>query len=199
MKLDRIAYRLRQFWSAVQAVPDPADLELAKTYLNAAQTNLFLSMQVSEQAHSLQVFKQLYNHAQIVPGDVSLASSAQQPDLLVAALLHDVGKSRHPLHLWERVIVVLAKAVAPERSRRWGGGQAADSAGLDIPPGVSAWRRPFVIAEQHPRWGAEMAAAAGVSQITASLISRHQQKSTAEPVSLEDRLLVELQAADRIY
>jgi putative nucleotidyltransferase with HDIG domain len=107
------------------------------------------------------------------------------PDLLAAALLHDIGKARAPLSLWERVVIVLGKALFPERARRWGDGQ---------PRG---WRRPFVIAAHHPDWGAEMAAEAGVSPLAASLIRRHQSPLESKPAaSPQDHLLEILQAAD---
>ena len=67
------------------------------------------------------------------------------PDLLAAALLHDVGKSRFPLRLWERVLIVSLKAFFPDRATRWGVGAA------------KGWRRALVVAAQHPTWGAEMA------------------------------------------
>jgi hypothetical protein len=106
------------------------------------------------------------------------------PDLLVAALLHDVGKSRYPLHLWERVLIVLVKALFPTRAKRWGAG---------APFG---WRRPFVIAEQHPAWGAEMATRAGASPLTVELICKHQHPSPSESQSEVEALLQKLQAVD---
>jgi hypothetical protein len=65
-------------------------------------------MQESEQAHALRVL-----HALLEQGE-------EHPDLSVAALLHDVGKSRFPLKLWERVLIVLGQAFFPERAARWG-------------------------------------------------------------------------------
>lgn len=182
MKLERITYRVSQFREAIWAAPEPADLELAQTYLNPAQMELFARMHASEQAHSLRVFKQLLNEP---------LKDEIDHDLLVAALLHDVGKSRHPLSLWERVVVVLTKSMFPRQSSRWGAGALADD---DIER--LNWRRPFIIAVQHPCWGAEMAAAAGSSPLAATLILRHQTIISAEAVTLEDRLLKRLQAAD---
>jgi len=113
----------------------------------------------------------------------------EQPDLLAAALLHDVGKSDHPLHIWERVVIVLGKAFFPGQVRRWGQGEP------------TGWRRPFVVAEQHPAWGADMAAEAGASPTTATLIRHHQdllvasgsQDTPPSPITL---LLLPLQALD---
>ena len=35
----------------------------------------------------------------------------ENPDLLTAALLHDSGKTRTPLRIWERVVVVIVNAI----------------------------------------------------------------------------------------
>jgi len=69
--------------------------------------------------------------------------------------------------------VVLVKNLLPGTFQRWG-------ASGDI----LGWKRIFVVAEQHPAWGAEMAALAGASQLTVNLIRRHQERSS--PVSKAD-------------
>ena len=192
MMLERVGYRARQFWAAVRAAPDPADLELAQQYLTAGQMELFLSMQPSEQAHSLQVFKQLCRQA----GDMPEQIQKHYPDLLVAGLLHDVGKICQPLHLWERVLIVLVRAIFPHKVQQWG--RTQDGAGVE--PGDKAarpgWRRPFIVAEQHPRWGADLAAQAGVSPLAVALILHHQRKTIAPPATLEERFLHQLQSVD---
>jgi hypothetical protein len=183
MKREQITYRVGQFRKAVGAAPNPADLTLAQTYLDPAQMDLFLRMRPGEQAHSLRVLKHLIYEPR---------TDEDNHDLLVAALLHDVGKSRYPLSLWERVFIVLMKSLLPEQFRRWGVESATKDGRLD---GLD-WHRPFVIAEQHPRWGAEMASAAGASPLTTSLILRHQDIIDSDPLTLEDSLLKRLQAAD---
>lgn len=112
-------------------------------------------------------------------------------DLLAAALLHDVGKCCHPLRLWERVVIVLAKSLFPKRVKSWGEGEPF------------GWKRAFVVAEQHPSWGAELAARAGASPMTVSLIRRHQdlledrsRVQTVQDFSSEDGLLYLLQVCD---
>lgn len=171
----RLLYRARQLWLAWRAVPNDGDLELARGALSPALMALFMGMQPGEQAHSLHIFHRLRR------------SGVTHPDLLAAALLHDVGKSLHPLRLWERVLIVLGKAAFPGKVRLWG--QAS--------PG--GWQRAFVVAEQHPAWGAEMAARAGASPLAAALIRRHQDSLSPGPAaveSLEYRLLYHLQLLD---
>jgi putative nucleotidyltransferase with HDIG domain len=139
---------------------------------------LFLKLQPNEQAHSLHIYRQLRNQNSV------------DDDLLVAALLHDVGKAYYPLRPWERAWIVLAKAVSPARVAQWGRAE---------PRG---WKRPFVIAEQHAAWGAEMAARAGASPTAVNLIRRHQQPISPPalkgfaPASREDQLLYRLQLLD---
>lgn len=155
-------YRVRQFWSALFASPKEADLDLARQTLSDKQMALFARMQPGEQAHSLKVFKKLHVLSRQGSALAGIAES-QVRELFVAALLHDVGKTVAPLRLWERVLIVLVNAVWPEKVREWGTGFA--------PKG---WRRPFVIAVQHPAWGVELAETAGTSSLALNLIRRHQ-------------------------
>jgi len=136
---------------------------------------LFCRMQTSEQVHSLWVYRSLRNQKET------------HPDLLSAALLHDVGKTLHPLTIWQRIEIVLANRIVPDAVKRWG----------NAPP--TGWRKPFVVAAQHPAWGAELAQKAGASPLVVLLIRRHQQEPQAEdgdPISEEDFLLVRLKTYD---
>jgi hypothetical protein len=184
MRFDQLVYRIRQFWLAIHGTPQAGDLVLARGLLSEQQMQLFQRMQLCEQAHSLQVYKSLVQqHAQ--------AAGEGWEDLLVAALLHDVGKNRFPLHVWERVEIVLARALLPEKSRAWGA--IPDGAADGKPLG---WKKPFVTAAHHAQWGAEMAAEVGASPLAASLIRRHQEAGGPDSTVLEERLLAQLQAAD---
>lgn len=176
----RVVYRVRQFWVALRAQPDPADLVEAQSLLSPTQMELFRRMQPGEQMHSLGVLRRLR------------LLGERQPDLLIAALLHDAGKSRLPLSALERAWVVLVGAFAPGSLERWG--KQPFQEGQRLP----AWQRPLVTARQHAEWGAEMAEQAGVPALAVELIRRHQDKA-ALTSSLEDRLLHKLQAVDDQY
>ena len=175
MSLSRVLYRVRQFYFALRAVADPQDLEQARSVLAPAQVALFSGMQPSEQAHAVSVYRQL-----VAQGETS-------SDLLAAALLHDVGKSLSPLRLWERVLIVLARAFFPAQSRRWGSLPAV---------GLGGWKHAFVVAEQHPAWGAALAAEAGASPRLVTLIRLHQEAPPTEADPETRRLLIKLQAVD---
>ena len=109
---------------------------------------------------------------------------------MVAALLHDVGKTRYPLRLWERVLIVLGRRMFPEKVKEWGSGD---------PEG---WKRAFVIAQQHPDWGADLVEEAGGSPLTVAIIRRHQQELVGKNLSvektgdLEEQLISKLQRID---
>jgi len=169
-----ILYRARQFWLALTAAPTLAELQAARSVLAPPLMALFSRMQPGEQAHSLAVYRSLAGQGQ------------NDPDVLAAALLHDVGKTCCPLRVWERALIVIAYRLAPRRAKTWGAS----------PEPAAGWRRPFVTAEQHPTWGAQMAQAAGASPLTVDLIRRHQDRLPGQPQNKADRLLQQLQRYD---
>jgi putative nucleotidyltransferase with HDIG domain len=163
-------HRVWQFLQALTARPlTVAEQQEVAAILSPVQQALFWQMSATDQRHSLNVVHTL------------VAMGATAPDLLVAALLHDVGKSRHHLYLWERVMVVVIRAFGPAAASRWGNGHS------------KGWRRPFVIYQQHPCWGAEMALAAGCSPLTVELIREHHHQDGAQA---DSKLLRVLQQAD---
>ncbi len=164
--------RLRQGIRALLAWVRPVDDQLAADTLSPPLFALFRTMRAGERQHSLNVLQTLR------------ARGESDPSLLRAALLHDVGKTRASFWLWERAFVVIARNLMPRRAQQWG---AAEPSG---------WRRPFVISQQHPAWGAEMAAEAGADPLCVDLIGRHQHKLILPPMTESDRLLAALQAAD---
>lgn len=113
-----------------------------------------------------------------------------QPDLLVATLLHDVGKLRYRLNPVERAMIVLVGAVTPKWTQRWG----------NLPAGgwenVRGWRRAFVVAEQHAMWGAEMARQAEVSPLAEALIREHHHPQGNAMDEEETGLLQQLWSVD---
>lgn len=180
MNAARLLYRTRQFWLTLRPTTR-LDLSQAASILTTQQLALFRRMQPSEQVHCLRVLQRV-----IESGDVDR-------DLCVAALLHDIGKIRLPLRPWERVLIVLVQGLCPQCVHRWGA-LSGDDIGA-----APAWRRAFILAENHPRWGAEYAAASGASPLTVALIRRHQERLPIDPgpdESREDMLLRHLQTVD---
>ena len=174
MILDQVFYRARQFRQAMSSSPDQKELEKVGEVLTPAQTQLFMKLQPSEQAHALRVFDRLTEQG------------VTHPDLLAAALLHDVGKARYPLKPWERAAAELAKKFFPGRVGKWGQGE---------PRGLKAG---VVVAEQHAQWGAEMAETAGASDLAVRLIACHQDQAPTQLSEPEMVLLSALQSVDEV-
>lgn len=172
--MTRAAYRASQFLHAVLDHPAPGDADLIHAHLPASLHALFERLSPVEQAHAVAVLRTL------------LLQGHSDPSLLAAALLHDVGKTRAPLRLMDRVLVVLAARLVPRRARDWSQGAP------------SGWRRPFVIAAQHASWGEAMLAQAGASTPLGELVRRHHDPLPVLSTPI-DHLLAALQAADGIH
>lgn len=173
-----ILYRLRQFWHTISASTDPHDLDKALELLNPDQAALFLQLQMGEQNHATEMVRKLRMNGQ------------HHPDLLVAALLHDVGKLRYRLNPIERTVIVLVKMFIPQLAHQWG---RLSQGGWETSP---RWRRSFILAEQHADWGAELARGAGVSRLTETLILRHEQPHWDDLNDMENHLLNKLWIVD---
>jgi hypothetical protein len=166
-------YRIRQGLSAIFAPAQPVDFALAAQVLTPALLDCFRQMRRSEQVHSLQVLRTVR------------AQGSTPDDLAVAALLHDAGKSRYAFPVWQKTLVVLLRAFAPGPFQRLSSGDEAN------------WlQRPFVLAVQHPAWGADMVAAAGGSSRAVWLIAHHADLPDRWAEHPDHHLLERLQAAD---
>lgn len=170
--ISRLAYRLRQFWNALQSHRRPISSDRLQPYLTPTELVLFQRMQPSEQFHAYQTLTLLQ------------ASGQTDPDLLTAALLHDVGKILYPLSIFDRVIIVLGKTLFPGAAQRWAQG---------APRGL---QRPFVVAARHAGWGADLVYRAGTTARAAEFIRHHQDATLPEMDPHSQSMLAALQAAD---
>ena len=168
-------YRVKQFFQAVTARVTPEDLAVVDRHLPPAARALFRRQTRADRRHALAVYRLLRR------------AGHDDPHLLAAALLHDVGKSVARVPLVYRVAWVLLGRCCPRLLDSLSRG--------DHPP---AWRRPFVAHARHPEIGAEQARQAGCSPLTVALIRRHHEPGvdTSPPETDEARLLAALQAAD---
>ena len=172
MNISRLTYRSRQFWNALLSPGKRVPNEALLPHLNSAQFILFRRMQPAEQVHAYQIFKRLQTSGQVTP------------ELLTAALLHDVGKILVPLSIFDRAVIVLGKRLFRSAALRWAAG---------TPHG---WRLPFVVAAHHAGWGADLASQAGAPALTVELIRRHHDRPGQNPDLDTEHLLAALQAAD---
>ena len=151
-----LVYRLwqvRQQLGFVAPLSAKERLEVAR-WLPASALPLFNSMSAADQRHSLRVCQGLQ------------ARGCTDPDLLAAALLHDVGKAQGRVPFWTRPAIVLGKLCAPRLLSRLATYPRA---------GLSRWRRSLGYAWWHAEIGAEMAAKAGLSERVALYIRTHHQ------------------------
>lgn len=144
------AYRIRQGVRALVAFTQPVDHTLAAEYLSPPLLALFHRMRRAEQLHSLNVLR-------------TVLSQGETPSsLAAAALLHDVGKTLHPLTIWQKSLAVLVRAFLPPLFRRLSTGDPR-----------LFWRRGFVVYVQHPRWSGELIEQAGGTSDAIWLAAHH--------------------------
>ncbi len=143
--LNRARYRGRQFFGSLRPRVDDTARNEAYALLNPGERALFESMTLRDQQHGLDVYTRLRDQGH------------GERDLLVAALLHDVGKGR--IALWHRVTYVVLENVAPGALAR-----------LVRPGDGPGWREALYRCLHHPELGARLAAEAGSSQRVVELI-----------------------------
>lgn len=175
---EAIRYRVGQFMRALVAprLVSQEKIEQATQVLTPEAQILFHRQTIQDQIHALAVH------------DALCRSGYTDPNLLAAALLHDVGKASAWLPPWRRAIFVLLERFAP---RLWARLIEREPRG---------WQRALVIYAHHPEVGARWTEQAGCSSLTVALIRRHQEELMApytEKLTEEDRLLALLQAADK--
>lgn len=175
----RIRYRLKQMWWDVAARPVSADpiLEL----LTPPERALFARFSAADQQHAVRVAHHLE------------ARGATDPDLLRAALLHDIGKTCVRLTPFDRTLQVILTRLARARTTAWGTADPTPPAR----PTRFGWRTGLVCRRMHPLWGAVLAARAGCGERVVELIRRHQEP-VGRPQTPLDRLLSTLQWADEM-
>jgi hypothetical protein len=110
---------------------------------------LFRRLSRNDQRHALDVYRSLQSRGY------------DDPNLLVAALLHDVGKAGGHLSLPYRIAVTLLQAFSPGLLAKL---ETSAHSGL---------LAPFRVARQHAELGAQWAAAAGFSTVVTTLIRYH--------------------------
>src|SRR6266581_9046291 len=156
--LHTIAYRL---WQVRQQLGFVAPLSAEEhsqvaQWLPVSALPLFQTMSDADQRHSLRVCQGLLERGCI------------DRDLLAAALLHDVGKAQGRVPFWTRPVIVIGKLCAPRLLSR-----------LAVYPREGAalprWQRSLGYAWWHADIGAELAAAAGLSERAVLYIRTHHQ------------------------
>lgn len=162
--------RLKQGARALRPVqPGALVLDAALASLTPRQQEAFLALPSFDQSHLLRCRSFL------------VASGVSDPDLLHAALLHDLGKSSENARIStvDRTLRVLLRRLAPNLLQA-----LANPEG----PGICAG---LVIAVHHPAIGAEQARQLGCNERVCWLIAHHEDTGVIDSIDLR-----QIQAAD---
>ncbi|MFN8532245.1 MAG: HD domain-containing protein [Dehalococcoidia bacterium] len=153
MTVGRAVYRTRQFAQYALGGAAPVDDGAVRAVLPAALATIFLGMDPASQRHHLAVFRRV------------VAAGCDDPDVVAAALLHDLGKGRvSPL---DRTAWVLLERTPWLASRLAGDGRRG-------------WTALYRLAH-HPAIGAAQVGAAGGSDRLVWLIANHQRNDLDDP------------------
>ena len=171
-----VAQRCRQGARALFAFARSPDLGQAQRYLTDCEYQAFVSMSRADQLHSLQVLRSVLDLEPEAPRG-----------LAAAALLHDVGKSRYHLAVWQKTLPVLVKIFAPDLSQR-----------LSHDGPLSWWRAPFTVHQRHPAWSGDILRRCSSDPSTIWLAEHHQVQAARCQDHPLYPLLVTLQQADAV-
>lgn len=152
-----IAYRLGQVRQQLGPVAPLSTTERAEVarWLPGQALALFATMSLADQRHSLRVCRALQEQG------------CTEPDMLAAALLHDVGKAQGRVPFWTRPAIVLGKRLAH--------GLLSRLTVYPVDAHAHGWRRALSYAWHHAEVGADLAAAAGLSERAVLYIRTHHQ------------------------
>lgn len=156
----RTLWRVRQFGHVISSRPDPAvDATLQRLLMSDAQWRLLARLTPFDRAHHLRVHQLL------------VEAGHDDRDLLLAALLHDVGKAdeRGRVHAFHRASHVVLSRFAPGALRR-----------LAVNRGW--FRHGLWLSVRHAENGASLARSAGASERCRELIASHGRATGATDV-----------------
>lgn len=102
--LARWPYRVGQFIRGFRTAVDPEEARQISALLSEAELQLFLAMRPRDRRHAVETMR---NAARLAAEQGATPSE----DLLVASLLHDVGKGQ--IRVQDRVLYVILRAISP--------------------------------------------------------------------------------------
>lgn len=166
--------RLQQGLRAIFAFTQSIDHDLVERYLTQDEMALFRQLALSEQLHSVNVLRDILEQSQQTPHD-----------LAVAALLHDIGKCRKHMAVWQKTISVLVKTFLPKLDDK-----------LSEDGELTFWRAPFILRRHHPKWGGQLLSDIQSSDCVIWLTTHHADDADDWHDHPYYELLIRLQQAD---
>jgi hypothetical protein len=131
------------------------EIEWVTKTLPASAFFLFRKQALPEQSHALAITRSLKKARKTLD-----LNPEEYENLIIAALLHDCGKSLVKLHLWQKILIVLING-CPQLFKKY----------LEAKPGFLTLT--LNIAHQHAKWGESLAKEAGLNQQVCLLIGQH--------------------------
>lgn len=170
----RPLYRAGQFFRGLWPAIGADEAESVRRLLTDAELHLFLTLDARDRRQAADMVRWLKRNAP-QPSDT----------LLVAALLHDVGKSG--LWVWDRVLFVLLEAISPALVDGLAGepGEPGDGRGR--------WRRALWTLRHHAALGAERLSAIETRPRVVALVAVHAggaEESAGDAADAELRWLI---------
>lgn len=150
-------YRIKQFYNALFPIIENYEYSWLKEIMPENQLALFHKQSPAEQRHSLDVAYEIIKQKRYLVDSIGAES---YNDLLLAALLHDCGKSLITLHLWQRAFIVCYDHL-PLKLR------------YNIKNKNSIFSRTIMIFQNHSSWGKQLAAKAGANREVQKIIENH--------------------------
>lgn len=151
-------YRVHQFIKTIFSGINPSEIKWALDNLPPEARLLFLKQSRSDQRHAIDV-------AQSLLKEKNTLSRTDFQNLLIAALLHDSGKSKVCNRLWHQVFIVLMQKMPPSLWSR-------------LERSHSFFAAPLRTASQHAAWGCNLAQRAGLNPEICLLIYEHHNPTT---------------------
>jgi len=153
--LDRILFRLKQFWFGMFSKYSKADEAFARSFLNIQEMALFNQLPSFEKKHAVVVARKMLEAANDYP-------DLNQQKLARLGFLHDIGKVAERNSILTKSILVIIRFFFPKYYEH-----LADL-GKDNP----RFRR-YYIHKHHGAVGAELLEKIGVSGDILSIIAKH--------------------------
>ena len=151
-------YRVLQFAHAIFPHVNPLEVKWALKHLSPEAAILFLQQSLPDQRHAIDVTQSIIKERHPVLID-------DFKNLIIAALLHDCGKSMIFIHIWERVFIVLIQIIPQSLRSR-------------LERGLSRFSFPLKVDTRHALWGSYLAKQAGLNPEVCQLIRDHHKPKT---------------------